>query len=204
MLPSLIWILIAGMVLVVLQKLKTMADCEMIIILYPVLWLIFFYLEIHMMFPFICIIVGGRLLEAFKRSDFVVCLWKDNYHIPSSLIDSLLALIFILFLFIWIILARMFVAVLQNVIPLYDCKIVLILYPVYLLILYMLLSVLCLFFYLNYWSGYVIEIFTTGNYLVWLWMYYYFVSSSLFDYLLLRYIYIYIYIYVLFNLNYCR
>ena len=45
------------------------------------------------------------------RSDCLLWLWNDYYLISSQLIDYLLALICLLFLFIWLIIARMFVAV---------------------------------------------------------------------------------------------
>ena len=53
---------------------------------------------------------------------YTVCLWNKNYLISSSLTDSLLVWIFMLFLFISIFVAGIFLAVLQEVVSLYDCE----------------------------------------------------------------------------------
>ena len=63
----------------------------------------------------------------FTRSEYFVWLWNNCYLTSSSLIDSLLAYISMLFLSIWIILAHMFVTILQEVISLYVCEMIIIL-----------------------------------------------------------------------------
>ena len=79
------------------------------------------------------------VIGCFTRSDPFVWLWNDYYFISSSLIDCLLALICMLFLIICIIVASMFLAVLQEVISLHIlfCLLILDLLRYMLLLIYM-------------------------------------------------------------------
>ena len=138
------WIIVACMSLAVLREVITMYVCEMIIVLYSVYWLIlcllwsvwcFFHLNYRHWYVIGC----------STRSDYFGWLWNDYYLISSSLIGSLLPKICMLFLFIWIIVACMLLAIWQKVLTLYDCKIIIILYPIHWLIVYLLRSVCCLF-----------------------------------------------------------
>ena len=79
------------------------------------------------------------------RSNLFVWLWNDFYNITNSLIHSLVSQICMLFLFIWIIVAGMLLAVLQGVITFYDCEMTIILYLVHWLIHHLLRSVCCFF-----------------------------------------------------------
>ena len=65
------------------------------------------------------------------RSDYFVRLWNDYYLITSSLINCLLAQICMLFLKNWIIVVGMFLAVLKEVLSLYICERIIIVYQVY-------------------------------------------------------------------------
>ena len=77
----------------------------------------------------------------FTRSDLSVCLWNDHYHYSSSFIWFCIWLN--LFLFIWIIVAGILFDFLQEVISLYVCETIIIIYPVYWLIYYLLRSAYC-------------------------------------------------------------
>ena len=76
---------------------------------------------------------------------FLVWLWNVNYLLFISLIDSLLVLIFLLFLFILIVVAGMILAVWPEVTTLYGCEIIIILNQVHLLNLFLLRYVCCFF-----------------------------------------------------------
>ena len=69
------------------------------------------------------------------RSDYFVWLWNNYYLISNLLIGLLLAKICMLFLSIQIFIASMLSSVLQEVISLYDCKMVNLWYSVHWLIL---------------------------------------------------------------------
>ena len=137
-----IWNIVAGISLIVLQEVITLYDCEIIFILYSIHWLIFYLLRSLFIFFFLhfCIIVRSwYVIGCFTRSDPFVWLWNDYYFISSSLIDCLLALICMLFLIICIIVASMFLAVLQEVISLHIlfCLLILDLLRYMLLLIYM-------------------------------------------------------------------
>ena len=100
---------------------------------------------LFMLFRFLWIFVARMCVAVFTISDFFVWLWHSFYHISGSLIDSLFAYFFILFLSFWIILVGMLLTVLLEVISLYFCEMIIILYPVHWLIHYFLRSV-CYFF----------------------------------------------------------
>ena len=74
--------------------------------------------------------------DYFIRSNLFVCCWNDHLLVLSSLIDWFLAYLALYEVsFSWIIIPSMFVAVLQEIISLYVCKLMIILYPVLWLIL---------------------------------------------------------------------
>ena len=137
-----IWNMSAGMFVAILQEVVSLYDmsvkcwCSLCSSLIDSFLALF-----YMLFLFNWICVAGMFVVIFTRKDFFLWLWNDYYLISSSLIDSLLAKICISFLFIWIILACMLLAVWQEVNSLYDCEMIIILYPVYWLILYLLKSV---------------------------------------------------------------
>ena len=141
-------IIVAGMLLAVLQEVISLYGCEMIIILYPVYWLILYFLIDLYCVSFHLNYCSPYLCGCFTRNDFFVCFWTVHFYIFSSLIDSLLGYICISFLFIWIILARMIagmlLAIWQEVISLRIAKWILI-HPVHWLIFELLWSVCCFF-----------------------------------------------------------
>ena len=108
---------------------------------FPVHWLILFLpksVYCFFCFEFLKLVCFWLF---FKGSDFYEWLWNNFYVISSSLIDSLFALICMLFLLIWIIIAsRMLLAVWKEVITFYDCKMMITMYPVHWLILQLLWS----------------------------------------------------------------
>ena len=144
-----IWNIIAGMLLAVfLQEVNALYDCEMIIFLYSVHWFIVYLLLFVFFSVFIIWIIVARMFMAvFIRTNLSVCLWNNYYTIATSLINSILAKILMLFLFIWIIVARMLFTVLLEVITLYDCEMILIIYSVHWLVLYLLRSICCFFLF---------------------------------------------------------
>ena len=139
-----IWTIVAGMLVAVLQAVISLYDSWMIIILYLVHWLIFTSFDLYMV-SFHLNSCSQYVCGCFTRSDFIVWLWNDYHQIFSSLISLLLAEICILFSFFWIIVACMFVAILQDTINMYDCEILFILHLVHWFNLYLLRS-LCYFF----------------------------------------------------------
>ena len=104
-----VWIITARIILAVVQEVISMYGCEMIIPFYLIYWL---DLYLHRS---VCLFVWNYYSEyvcgCVIRSGFFVWLWNDYYLISSSLIDSLLAWICMSFLFIWIIVACIFVTV---------------------------------------------------------------------------------------------
>ena len=122
-------------------------------------------------------------IGSFTRFYFIVCLWNDCYPISTSLIDSLLALICMLFLFIWFIAAGSFVAdfTRSNIsVCLWNVYIV---YQLHWLFFYLLRSE-CRFLIFPFFSYYVLSLLTRSDDFVWLWNIYYCRSSLLIDYLL--------------------
>ena len=98
---SFIWINEVSMILVVFQEVIFLYDYLMIIIIYLVHWLILYLLKSACFVSIHVIIIIGMLLVCLPKGDYFVWLWHDYYLILRSLIDWLLALIFMLFLFIW-------------------------------------------------------------------------------------------------------
>ena len=142
-----------------------MYNCSLIIIIYPVHlfdsllmiisnednWLdLESYLDLHVVFSSFELLFSEYILDSFIRSGIFVCLWNDYYLISSSLIVSLFPQICMLYIFIWIVVASMFVPVLPEVIPLYDYELLTFVYHVHCFILYLLRS-LC-FYKFNYCS----------------------------------------------------
>ena len=114
-----------------------------------------------MVFLFIWIFVASMVVTVFTVSDFFAWCWNNHFHISSSLIGSLLAQFCMLLFFIWIIVAGMLLAILQQIflcmivkwisfyIKLIDC-----------LIIYLYTYVLCFF---NYYSKYIYGSFTKND-----------------------------------------
>ena len=124
-----IWIIVARMLLAIF----TWSDFCMI-----VKWLLSSIQFIHWFITCLDLYVFFNLnycsmyvICHFTRSHYFVCLWDNHYFISGLLIDSFLALICILFLFIWIIGAGIILAIWQEVITLDNCELIIILYPVY-------------------------------------------------------------------------
>ena len=139
-----IWIIVESMLMAILKVVITLYNCEMIFNLYIVSFLVLnLFRSVCYYFQSIAVYVVGIFVAAFTRTDLSTCLWNDHYCISRSLIDSLLALIYMVFYFIWIIVARMCVAVLQEVITLYDFEMIIFLYPVLWMILFLLRSESC-------------------------------------------------------------
>ena len=61
------------------------------------------------------------VISCCTRNGYFVWLWNDYFVISSSMSHSLLTLVCMLFLFTWIIIERMWLAVWKEVITLYDC-----------------------------------------------------------------------------------
>ena len=80
----------------------------------------------------------------------------------------------------WIFVVRLFLAMLQKVIPLFDWEMNILLYPFYWSILY-LLSFVCYFLIWILLGGIFSRCFTRFDFFVWLWNEYYFIFSLLIE-----------------------
>ena len=96
-----------------------------------------------MLFLFIWIIVASTFVAVITRCDLFIFLWNNHYHIFSKSINFFLLFPVCFSLSIWIIVAGMSLAFLREVISLYVCGMIFILYPFHWLIFYFVRSVWC-------------------------------------------------------------
>ena len=92
---------------------------------------------------------------------------KSSFFQLKSLITSLIDQIFILFCFIWIIIAGIYWNILKRIITLYDCEIIIILYPVPHVTIHFLLRSVYLLFHVDVYSKYAIVWYTRFDVNIW-------------------------------------
>ena len=137
--------IVAGMSLAVWQEVITLYDCEIIIILYPVHWLILSMFDLYVVY-FHLNYCSQYVICCFIKYDFFVWLWNDYHRLSSSLIHSLLDKIFTSFLFhldywSWYI----FGCLSKKWFRCTFCEMMFSLFPVHWLILYLLWSIFLFF-----------------------------------------------------------